>query len=186
MSTPSQFPSASDVVVIESYNGLGGCGVGFAFLQDRVNETGLLVNSSSGSTTEIPHEKWSEFLSCVADAKKVLQENGGGSWSRPSGDSCPTDVFYDLGPADTKAEFVKFQLTEHEIDAGEPENILRYINGKDEVVDEIPPPLVKLESAMRDLTKVRLRKRDSPTVDTKKLLEVVDGMATGSSYGLFA
>ncbi|KAJ7645225.1 hypothetical protein DFH06DRAFT_1477067 [Mycena polygramma] len=154
--TPTAFASASDV--------------------ERANGTGLLVDSSSGSTKEIPQERWSEFLSCVADATKALKENGGGSWSRPQEESCPTDVFYDLGPADTKDEFVKFQLTGHEVDVGEPKNILRWIKGNHEVVDEIPPPLVKLESAISDLRKARLRKWDSPMTDTKKLLEAVDGM----------
>jgi uncharacterized protein YpiB (UPF0302 family) len=54
-------------------------------------------------------------------------------------------VFYDLGPAVTKEEFVKFQLTRHEVHGEEPFAILQYVNGEEIIVSEIPPPLVKVK-----------------------------------------
>ncbi|KAF7339185.1 hypothetical protein MVEN_01995800 [Mycena venus] len=136
-------PTPRDVVVIESVNSLGGAYFTSAFLQHPKTGAGILVDER-GELVEIGQEKWSEFLELVADAKEVTKDSGGGSWSRPQYESCPTDVFYDLGPADNRKEFLMFQLTGHEVDDQEPDEILRWLKGEQTIVQEIPPALVKV------------------------------------------
>jgi hypothetical protein len=51
-------------------------------------------------------------------------------------------MFYALGPGETKGELITFQLTGHHVDEEEPDEILRYANGEQMIVPEIPSPLV--------------------------------------------
>ncbi|KAJ6594859.1 hypothetical protein B0H19DRAFT_1366613 [Mycena capillaripes] len=185
------FPTLTprDTVVITSYNAVQGTGVDLAFLQHPVNGSmGVLVNDD-GIIAEVREDKWSEFLRYVVDAKETAKKFGGGSWSRPQEDFCPTDIFYDLGPAERKEDFVKFQLTGHQVSGDEPDEILRWLNGKTDIVSEIPPALVKLESAIDALRQELLpnaRRQASISGYTKKFWEVVDGMATMNSAAFWS
>ncbi|KAJ7323557.1 hypothetical protein DFH08DRAFT_817592 [Mycena albidolilacea] len=152
-------PSPQEVVAIESYNSMGGTGVSFVALQHPSTGLGIVVDDR-GAVAEVPEERWSEFLAWVAEAKENLKVDGGGSWSRPQYESCPTDMFYDLGPAATKGTFVKFQLSGHEVYGDEPDAILQYVNEGQQIVSEIPPALVKVESAILALRDDLLPKRD--------------------------
>lgn len=75
-------PTPRDVVVIESYNSMGGTRFSSAFLQHPRTGAGILVDER-GELVEIGQEKWSEFIGWIADAKETTKESGGGSWSRP-------------------------------------------------------------------------------------------------------
>ncbi|KAJ7826272.1 hypothetical protein B0H14DRAFT_2817442 [Mycena olivaceomarginata] len=177
-------PSPQEVVAIESYNSMGGTGVSFAALQHPSTGVGIVVDDR-GVVAEVPEERWSEFLAWVAEAKE--KPEGG----RPQYESCPTDMCYDLGPAATKGAFVKFQLSGHEVYGDEPDAILQYVNGGRQIVSEIPPALVKVESAILALRDDLLPKRDysrppeSISTDVEELLKAVDSMATMSSADFF-
>ncbi|KAJ7705242.1 hypothetical protein B0H14DRAFT_3027646 [Mycena olivaceomarginata] len=168
--------ATSSVVAIESYNSMGGTGVSFAALQHPSTGVGIVVDDR-GVVAEVPEERWSEFLAWVAEAKENLKVGAGGSWSRPQYESCPTDMCYDLGPAATKGAF--------------PDAILQYVNGGRQIVSEIPPALVKVESAILALRDDLLPKRDysrppeSISTDVEELLKAVDSMATMSSADFF-
>ncbi|KAF8181912.1 hypothetical protein K438DRAFT_1975857 [Mycena galopus ATCC 62051] len=171
---------ARDVVLIESYNSLEDDGVSSAFLQHPQTGTGIAVDRK-GDVAEVPSQQWSEFLGCIADAKKTLKENGGGSWSRPQWQSCSADFFFDLGPAATKEEFLKFQFSGHLVDENEPEEILRYVNGRQSIVPEIPPALENVESAVSTLKEGNLLpKRDYARFAVAVLVEGIQGHKTTS------
>ncbi|KAJ6517092.1 hypothetical protein DFH09DRAFT_1287850 [Mycena vulgaris] len=171
-------PSLQEIVAIESYNSMGGTGVSFAALHHPSTRVGIIVDDR-GAVAEVPEERWSEFLAWVAEAKENLKE------------SCPTDTCYDLGPAATKGAFVKFQLFGHEVYGDEPDAILQYVNGGRQIVSEIPPALVKVESAilvmMDDLLPKRdySRPREPISKGVEELLKAVDSMAMMSSADFF-
>lgn len=70
--------------------------------------------------------------------------------------SCPTDVFYDLGPAQTVKNLRTFQLTGHQFyEGGPPNKILLYKKFKEvsgrhvkEAVKEIPSAVLKVLGGM--------------------------------------
>ncbi|KAJ7826280.1 hypothetical protein B0H14DRAFT_2817467 [Mycena olivaceomarginata] len=150
---------SSSVAEASSYNSPEDSGVGSVFLQHPDAGVGIIVDDWR-SIAEVPPGRWAELLGTVAEAKKSLKEHGGGTWSRPHWVSCSIDVFYALGPGETKEELITFQLTGHEVDEEEPDEILRYANGEQMIVPEIPSPLVTLEFSISTLKKDLLPKHD--------------------------
>ncbi|KAJ7622122.1 hypothetical protein FB45DRAFT_927037 [Roridomyces roridus] len=157
LTSPSNIPpfiaSPPSVLVIKSYNSVGGSGVSSAFLHLPNNTQVGLVMSPRGLLGEVPADRWAELVRAVSDAKRlIVEENRGGTWSRPQYESCPTDVGYDLGPAETKKDLIELTLTGHEVDGDEPDSVVRYVNGTETTELEVPPEFEKMESLVTSLS----------------------------------
>ncbi|KAJ7135294.1 hypothetical protein C8R43DRAFT_622366 [Mycena crocata] len=140
-------PTARDALIVVSYSGLGGRGLDYAFLIHPLRpESGFLVDNR-GNVAGVPEDEWLDLQKLVADAKEVVVQGGGGSWSSPGEMSCPTDEFFQLGPGggpESDALPCMFKLTGHMIRSGEPVNILHYHGEETEIVTEIPSALEQL------------------------------------------
>lgn len=160
----------SNVLAITSYSAMGGSGFHFALLHTPFanNVTGGVAILSGGRFAEIVRDKWEVIMKTVSDTEGTEEA----SWSRLQGVrfllrmipvssslnsffareqfSCPTDVFYNLGPAQTVKDLRTFQLSGHQVHEGDPSHrILMYKwdpSGREinEVVKEIPDPVLKV------------------------------------------
>ncbi|KAJ7041627.1 hypothetical protein C8F04DRAFT_146436 [Mycena alexandri] len=155
--TPVFVPTPHNVLAIESYFGLGGPGLAVAFLYNPLDpKTGIAI-SEEGHLAPVLEERWLEFERAVGAAHMVLQETWGvGSWwSRPQNTTCPTDVYYDLGPGDS---LVRFTLSEHTVSIStrwseyEPDDVQWYDSDRAiKVVDVVPGQFVEVEHIIRTL-----------------------------------
>ncbi|KAJ7626908.1 hypothetical protein FB45DRAFT_1029286 [Roridomyces roridus] len=176
------------VLVLESYNAMGGSGVSSAFLYLPNNSQAGVVISSKGLLGEVPNDRWAELMGVVEAAKIFIdEENGGGTWSRPQYVSCPTDVAYDLGPAQTKKDLTKFIVTGHEVYGDQPASVVHYyVNGTETTELEVPPEIEKMEYMVTSLSDEFLPRHPdhSPPIDDdlKKLVESVDNLARFGSH----
>jgi hypothetical protein len=84
MSNVSPFiPTAREILVVVSYNAMGGRGFHYAFLAHPLRpETGLIINDL-GQLRDVPVEEWTELQGLAAAAKDTVAHGGGGRWSRP-------------------------------------------------------------------------------------------------------
>ncbi|KAJ6617161.1 hypothetical protein B0H10DRAFT_1948543 [Mycena sp. CBHHK59/15] len=80
-----------------------------------------------------------------------------GGWSQPQNWTCPTDVFYDLGPTDAASDLHTFLLSGHTVSRSM--RSMRYTDdvqwytedGRTVTVDHVPVPFVKAESVSGSL-----------------------------------
>jgi len=103
--------------------------------------------------------RWEGMRGRVAAAQVALRDPWGdrGIWSRPQNWTCPTDVYYDLGPGvgqDSTATFMRFTLTGHVTFRGCcPEDVQWYTpQGEIKTVDAVPAPFLEVERIIRNLT----------------------------------
>ncbi|KAJ7131350.1 hypothetical protein C8R44DRAFT_978227 [Mycena epipterygia] len=154
--TPIFVPTPLHILVIESYFGLGGPGLASAFLYNPTNpNVGIAVNDM-GRLAPVLEARWRDFERAVAGAQTEAQhpQRGGGSWSRPQNTTCPTDMFYDLGPADSDTTLVRFRLGGHTVSAryGYPDDVQWYTPTEEiKTVDAVPEPYLKVERIIRGL-----------------------------------
>ncbi|KAJ6605468.1 hypothetical protein DFH09DRAFT_204189 [Mycena vulgaris] len=176
-------PTIRDVLVVVSHNAMGSSGLTHAFLFNPMHsDTGLLINRT-GAVCEVGPEEWAELRRLASDAKDSVALGGGGSWSRPQWGSCPTNVFYDLGPADGEDLLPMFQLTGHQTGQITGGDIIHHKNGAREIVAEIPSPLVELAKASTAISQKLLPYTYSQTQpelsnEARQMLEAVQNMLT--------
>ncbi|KAJ7256110.1 hypothetical protein C8J57DRAFT_1345149 [Mycena rebaudengoi] len=91
--TPAFVPQTRDVLLILSYS-------------DKL-----------GRLAPIMEDRWREFELAVSGAQDTIRLGWGGWWSRPQNTTCPTDLFYDLGPAESIEQLETMQLTGHTVSA---------------------------------------------------------------------
>jgi len=161
--TPIFVPDPRSVLVIESYSGLGGTGISAAFLYNPLDPNFGIAVDDRGRLAPVLEARWHEFERAVAGAQDALRRTWGVEswWSRPQNTTCPTDVFYDLGPAAaTETDtLVRFGLSGHTVSQryGSPDNVQWYIPPDDDdtfkvvTVDDVPPPFVEVERIIRNL-----------------------------------
>ncbi|KAJ7778977.1 hypothetical protein B0H16DRAFT_1500676 [Mycena metata] len=156
-STPVFVPSPHNVLAIESYFGLGGPGLAVAFLYNPLDpKTGIAIDEQ-GRLAPILEDRWLEFERAVGAAQITLQERWGvgSSWSRPQNATCPTDMYYDLGPGDS---LMRFTLSGHTVSLStrwgeyKPDDVQWYDSEQTiKVVDVVPDPFVEVERIIRTL-----------------------------------
>jgi hypothetical protein len=125
--------------LILSYSGLGGKDVAAAFLNHPIIPNAGLAIDKLGRLAPIMEDRWREFELAVSGAQDTIRLGWGGWWSRPQNVSpqpgycftpcfltrlaqirqttCPTDLFYDLGPAESIEQLETMQLTGHTVSA---------------------------------------------------------------------
>jgi len=185
-------PIPSNVLAITSYNAMGGAGFDFALLYTPYssNVTGGVAIDSDGRLAEVAKDKWEEIEKIVSGTETIELA----SWSRPQYVSCPTDVFYDLGPAQATKDLRTFQLTGHEVYEGGPQDeILKYkrdASGRyvKQVVKEIPDTVLKLESGLRELQnelfpRLSFENRPTASKELQAMMRAVDEISTAGRLG---
>ncbi|CAK5274080.1 unnamed protein product [Mycena citricolor] len=158
-------PVAQDIVLLISHNALGGHGLTHAFLRipddDDSAEIGWIINVR-GDAAVVPADVWSELNVAVSAARAEVRAGRGGSYSRPRYGSCPTDEFFEMGPADAPNSFAKFSLSGHMIELGEDARIQYYA---DSLAAHLPVSLESIPAAFTELKKLshQICKRLSPS-----------------------
>ncbi|CAK5276751.1 unnamed protein product [Mycena citricolor] len=144
-------PVAQDIVLLISHNALGGHGLTHAFLRipddDDSAEIGWIINVR-GDAAVVPADVWSELNVAVSAARAEVRAGRGGSYSRPRYGSCPTDEFFEMGPADAPNSFAKFSLSGHMIELGEDARIQYYA---DSSAAHLPVSLESIPAAFTEV-----------------------------------
>ncbi|KAJ7182991.1 hypothetical protein C8R43DRAFT_941076 [Mycena crocata] len=153
--TPIFVPTPAHVLAIESYFGLGGPGLNAAFLYNPLNPNSGVAIAERGRLAPVLEARWREFENAIVGAQAAMRDPrwGGGEWSRPQNWTCPTSVYYDLGPGPGALE--RFGLSGHMVDVryGQPDDVQWYTPaGKIITVDIVPEPFLEVEHIIRNLT----------------------------------
>ncbi|KAJ6578175.1 hypothetical protein B0H19DRAFT_1253451 [Mycena capillaripes] len=168
--SPYFLPKPTDVLVIESYFSMAGARLGYALLYSPHIDAGGMIVDTSGRVCNVPEERWEEMETVVRQAKKVSQELRQSSWSCPQTGSCPTSVYFDLGPADNPDQLYALYRTGHRVSTEDlpltgtsktlpvmkhPEirTWTKSVNGKYEetTLKKMPEPIAALEAALAQL-----------------------------------
>ncbi|KAJ7054239.1 hypothetical protein C8F01DRAFT_1235388 [Mycena amicta] len=145
--TPLFLPTTNNVVAIVSYNGLGGQGIASALLFHPTLPNSGIIMDDVGRLVPILEDRWLEFERAVAGAHTAIERGWGGEWSRPQNYTCPTDVFYDLGPAPHSSSLTRFTLTGHGVWRESPDNVQWFHpdRGRYITVDFVPTAFLETE-----------------------------------------
>ncbi|KAF8151854.1 hypothetical protein K438DRAFT_1988147 [Mycena galopus ATCC 62051] len=156
--TPVFVPTPQSALAIESYFGMTGPGFTAAFLYNPLDpKSGIIINDQ-GWLAPVLEARWQEFERAVEGAQLALQNTWGVEswWSRPQNTTCPTDMFYDLGPPAVTESLVRFGLSGHIVSSrwgGGPDDVQWHTPAHIvKVVDFVPPPFVEVERIIRNLT----------------------------------
>ncbi|KAJ7176957.1 hypothetical protein C8R46DRAFT_1213527 [Mycena filopes] len=162
--TPVFVPTPQSVLAIQSYFGLGGPGLAVAFLYNPLEPRAGIAVDEQGRLAPVLEARWREFERAVAGAQEAMRGAWGvGSyWSRPQNTTCPTDVYYDLGPGNDSDSLglERFTLSGHTVSVSsywngyDPDDVKWYnpaLEYQIKVVDEVPAPFVEVERIIRSL-----------------------------------
>ncbi|KAJ7224998.1 hypothetical protein C8J57DRAFT_1390352 [Mycena rebaudengoi] len=170
---PPFTPTRNDVLLIQSWEGMAGGGIGLALLFNPQNkDAGILVNHS-GKIADVPAEKWATLQTLVTEALQIVMQ-GGASWGRPQMRSCPSGSYYDLRPgvdSDSLAQasgFARFTVG-------------GYMPGRSEPVEKIPDAILELERFLRvlpeELFPQQQDKSEAETPEGAALLDALEELA---------
>ncbi|KAF7303904.1 hypothetical protein MIND_00620700 [Mycena indigotica] len=179
-STPLFLPTSSHVLAIVSYFGLGGPGIASALLFHPTLPNAGIIMDELGRLVPILEDRWLDFERAVAGAQDAIERGWGGSWSRPQNYTCPTDVYYDLGPS----ILTRFTLTGHTVWGSEPDNVRWFLPERGNlVVDSVPSPFLEVERLIQNISDEHLPypARDAPLwrvrPEVRPMVEAVAKMA---------
>ncbi|KAJ7149112.1 hypothetical protein C8R46DRAFT_529806 [Mycena filopes] len=164
LTTPVFVPTPQSVLAIQSYFGLGGPGLAVAFLYNPLNSKGGIAVDEQGRLAPVLEARWREFERAVRGAQEAMRGvwGVGSYWSRPQNTTCPTDVYYDLGPGDSNSlGLERFTLSGHTVSVSsywndyDPDDVKWYnpaLEYQIKVVDVVPAPFVEVERIIKTLT----------------------------------
>ncbi|KAF7294024.1 hypothetical protein MKEN_01448500 [Mycena kentingensis (nom. inval.)] len=186
------------ILFIESFSGLGGAGLSYAFLRgdagaglgsedDDESHPGYLLDSRS-RLLAVPHADWEALVRAVDDAKKsVVADRAGGCWSSPTQMSCPSTTFYDLGsPGD--AGSAKFSTTDHMVrSAAASLKMLHYGGGgnRPKEVDGLPhalKELISVTSKIHTAVRASVSDDDPATIFSPALRDAVASLCSARAH----
>ncbi|KAJ7225032.1 hypothetical protein C8J57DRAFT_1390410 [Mycena rebaudengoi] len=179
---PPFTPTRNDVLLIQSWEGMAGGGIGLALLFNPQNkDAGILVNHS-GKMADVPAEKWATLQTLVTEALQIVMQ-GGASWGRPQMRSCPSGSYYDLRPgvdSDSLAQasgFARFTVGGYMVRQRDAP-ILRYIErGRSEPVEKIPDAILELERFLRVLPEELFpQQQDTSEAETPEGAALLDAL----------
>ncbi|KAJ7433283.1 hypothetical protein B0H11DRAFT_1387372 [Mycena galericulata] len=110
---PYFLPAPSNILLIDSFSTMSGTSLGSALLYSP--HGGGVAMSKSGRLRSVPADRWAAMERYVRRARECSEQLRQSSWSRPQVASCPTTVYFDLGPAEEGGELYGLSRTGHRV-----------------------------------------------------------------------